>query len=480
MEWNTGDADFHYNKGVKYWEEDKIKEAIKEYKEAIRIEPDHASAHYNLGLAYRQQGRVKEAIGEYKKAIRIEPNYVEAHCNLGAAFWIEGQIEEAIEEYKKAIRLNPYHAPSHYNLGLAYKKQGFIEEATYHFQHALELGYERAQPFFDNLIGKIREKPIREKQTLSLKGHRDKVTAVALTSDCQYAISGSADCTVRVWNLTKKKEIHTLYGHDDDVLAVALRLDGQWAVSGSKDGSIREWYLKQEQKDEIYKMKGSTPFYAVALTPEGRVAVYIDLENIVQLCNVEDGKKLEKLHGNLGSVTDVALTPDGWRIAIGSKNERFMVWDMYEAKEILRVRCDRVVRAVALTPDGRLAIYADEDCTVRVWDPDERKELYTFTNHTKPVNALAVTRNGKRLVSASEDGIIKVWDLRRGELMTTVRVGQNLSSCAIAPDGVTIIAGDASGTIHFFQLEDIEPFRLKPPPSPDEPKQPPKPWWKFW
>lgn len=480
MEWNTGDADFHYNKGVKYWEEGKIKEAIKEYKEAIRIEPDHASAHYNLGLIYRKQSRIKEAIGEYKKAIRIEPNYVEAHCNLGAAFYIEDQIEEAIEEYEKAITLKHDHAPSYYNLGLAYKKKGRIEKAIFHFKRALELGYEGAQLFLDDLIGKVREKPIREKKTLTLKGHRDKVTAVALTPDCQYAISGSADCTVRVWDLTKKKEIHTLYGHENDILAVALRLDGQWAVSGSIDGSIREWYLKQGQTDEIYVMKGTTPFYAVALSPEGRVAVYIDLENIVQLCNIEDGKKLEKLHGNLGSVTGVALTPDGWRIAIGSKKEIFLVWDMFQAKEILRVRCDSVVRAVALTPDGWLAIYADEDCTVRAWDPDETRELYMFTGHTKPVNALAVTKNGKRLVSASEDGTLKVWNLRRGTLMTTVSVGQNLTSCAIAPDGVTIIAGDESGTIHFFQLDNIEPFRQKPPPSPDEPQQPPKPWWKFW
>ena len=106
--------------------------------------------------------------------------------------------------------------------------------------------------------------------------------------------------------------------------------------------------------------------------------------------------------------------------------------------------------------------------------------LFTFTNHSKPVNALAVTKNGKRLLSASEDGTLKVWNLEMGKLIKTIQVGKNLTSCDIAQDGITILAGDKLGTIFFYQLEDVEPFNIEPPPVPPEFKRFKKHWWQFW
>ena len=54
-------------------------EAIQQYAEALRLQPDLVEAHNNLGMALGQSGRLPEAIAELKEALRLRPDYVEAH-----------------------------------------------------------------------------------------------------------------------------------------------------------------------------------------------------------------------------------------------------------------------------------------------------------------------------------------------------------------------------------------------------------------
>ena len=58
-------------------------EAVTEYREAIRLNPDVAEVHYNFGIALRTIGRLDEAIAENREAIRLNKGFAEAHCNLG-------------------------------------------------------------------------------------------------------------------------------------------------------------------------------------------------------------------------------------------------------------------------------------------------------------------------------------------------------------------------------------------------------------
>ena len=47
-------------------------------------------AHYDLGNALAQAGRVSEAIAQYEQALRIEPDSAETHFNLGAVLVANG------------------------------------------------------------------------------------------------------------------------------------------------------------------------------------------------------------------------------------------------------------------------------------------------------------------------------------------------------------------------------------------------------
>jgi WD40 repeat protein len=69
------------------------------------------------------------------------------------------------------------------------------------------------------------------------------VRTVAVTPDGQKVVTGSADRTVKVWEMASGRLLRTLEGHKDTVYAVAVFPDGRSIVTGSADRTVRIWAL---------------------------------------------------------------------------------------------------------------------------------------------------------------------------------------------------------------------------------------------
>ena len=107
----------------------RVDETEKEYREAIRINPNYADAHSNLGILLSDLKRFEEAEKEYREAIRINPNHAEAHSNLGVMLDKLKRFEEAEKEYREAVKISPDDAEAHGNLGIFYSETKRSEEA---------------------------------------------------------------------------------------------------------------------------------------------------------------------------------------------------------------------------------------------------------------------------------------------------------------------------------------------------------------
>jgi Flp pilus assembly protein TadD len=114
----------------------RINEALAQYSEALRLKPDYLEAHVDLGITLALQGRIDEAMAQYSEALRIKPDDPEAHLNLGLALAGQGKIGEAIAQYSEALRIKPDYPEAHLDLGLALASQGRISEATAQYSEA--------------------------------------------------------------------------------------------------------------------------------------------------------------------------------------------------------------------------------------------------------------------------------------------------------------------------------------------------------
>ncbi|WXG41901.1 MAG: tetratricopeptide repeat protein [Candidatus Freyarchaeum deiterrae] len=137
------------NQGLSFYNLGLLDEAIREYKEAIGINPDYADAHNNLGNALKDKGLLDEAISEYTEALKINPDYADTHSNLGVALRGKGMLDEAIQEYREALRIKPTLTEAHSNLGNALTEQGLLDDAIQEYREALSIKPDLAKTHSD-------------------------------------------------------------------------------------------------------------------------------------------------------------------------------------------------------------------------------------------------------------------------------------------------------------------------------------------
>ncbi len=116
-------------------------EAIHAYDQAIRLDPNYATAYYNKGNSLRNLQRYDEAIRAYDQAIRLDPNDAAAYYNKGNSLRNLQRYDEAIRAYDQAIRLDPNYAIAYHNKGVAFQHLNRNNEANAAFKKARELGY---------------------------------------------------------------------------------------------------------------------------------------------------------------------------------------------------------------------------------------------------------------------------------------------------------------------------------------------------
>lgn len=140
IELNPPQSDvYHFNLGVFYQGEGKLKEAMEEYEKVLSLAPSHVEAHNNLGVVYKDLGKLDMAIAKYRKAITLDPQYRKARSNLATALYLKGDLESSISESRLAIVLDPNDLEGYNILGLIYKKQNKTQEAIEMFRKALAI-----------------------------------------------------------------------------------------------------------------------------------------------------------------------------------------------------------------------------------------------------------------------------------------------------------------------------------------------------
>ncbi|XP_013686814.1 protein pleiotropic regulatory locus 1 isoform X2 [Brassica napus] len=248
-------------------------------------------------------------------------------------------------------------------------------------------------------------------------GHLGWVRSVAFDSSNDWFCTGSADRTIKVWDVASGVLKHTLTGHIGQVRGLAVSNQHSYIFSAGDDKQVKCWDLEQN-------------------------------------------KVIRSYHGHLSGVYCLALQPTLDVVLTGGRDSVCRVWDIRTKVQTFALSGhDKDVCSVFTRPTDPQVVTGSHDSTIKFWDLRYGRTMATLTNHKKAVRAMALHPKENAFVSASADNI-KKFSLPKGEFRHNMLSQQRatINAVAVNEDGVMVTGGD-NGSLWFWDWKSGHSFQ---------------------
>jgi guanine nucleotide-binding protein subunit beta-2-like 1 protein len=257
----------------------------------------------------------------------------------------------------------------------------------------------------------------------SLTGHSHFVQDLVISSDGQFALSGSWDGTLRLWDLNFGTTTRRFVGHTKDVLSVAFSLDNRQIVSGSRDKTIKLWNTLGECKYTIDENGHTEWVSCVRFSPNTQNPIIVSggWDKLVKVWSLTNCKLRTNLVGHTGYINTVTVSPDGSLCASGGKDGTARLWDLNEGKHLYSLDAGDIIHSLVFSPTRYWLCAATQE-SIKIWDLESKGLVAQLDKNYPDFQAklpnpacisLAWSADGTTLFAGYTDNVIRVWEVSR-------------------------------------------------------------------
>jgi len=285
-------------------------------------------------------------------------------------------------------------------------------------------------------------------------GHTGAVTSVAFSPDGRYALSGSMDTTMRLWEVDTGREVRSFSGHIHGIYSVAFSPDGRYVLSGSGDGALKLWDVNTGR--EVRSFIGHTGLVrSVAFSSDGFYVLSGSDDKTLKLWIVSTGKEIRTFSGHTGKVNSVAFSPNGRYALSGSDDMTMKLWHIATGKEERSFSVmghKSPVYSAAFSPDGRYAVASLDGRKLKSWNVSTGREARSFSGRISQVNSVAFSHNGHFIAAGCGDNTLMLWDASTGQEICSFGHRGAVLSVAFSPDDKYTLSGSVDRTLKLWDV----------------------------
>jgi WD40 repeat protein/serine/threonine protein kinase len=403
----------------------------------------------NRAVSLLEIGEEEKAIACWQEALANDPHHLETTFNYGYHRWQSGQITDDVFVTRlKELEGSQDDQQNYWQILFAVHLKRGDMEAIEMLQKA---GYEPSKKVQDA----IRNGNHARYQCLrTFEGHAFSVKSVSFSPDGCFALSGSLDSTLRLWDV-ESGECLRIFRHFGGafIQSVAFSPDGRFVLSGSDDKTLRLWEV--ETGACLHTFEGHTKgVESVSFSLNGRLALSGSWDKTLRLWETKTGQCLRIFEGTGAGVLSVCFSPDATLALSGCHHAGLKLWDISTGKTLRFLFGHKgAILSVSFSPNGQFALSGSYDKTMRLWEVETGQCLRIFEGHSDAVLSVCFSPDGHFALSGSKDDTLRLWEIETGQCLRTFE-GHNdqINSISFSLDGRFVLSGNGNCTLSLWEV----------------------------